>query len=106
MARVPQMFGVILSALDFHLTEPREVVLVGDADSQQYQSLRREIFRHYLPNTLIAGGNGTLPAEVPLLSGKHALKGKAAAYVCHDFTCLPPTTEPEELARMLERMPR
>jgi hypothetical protein len=38
---------------------------------------------------------------VPLLEGRTPVDGRAAAYVCENFTCQRPVTEPEELAALL-----
>jgi len=36
-----------------------------------------------------------------LISGKTAVNGVSAAYVCRDFTCERPETDPSALARSL-----
>jgi len=38
---------------------------------------------------------------VPLLAGRTPIEGRAAAYVCRDFVCDLPVTDPEELLRQL-----
>jgi uncharacterized protein YyaL (SSP411 family) len=90
----PQAFGHLLQALDFHLSPTREVALVGD-DLRPLERVVRGAFR---PGIVVAGG-----AEdgVPLLQGRHPVDGRAAAYVCEQFVCKAPVTEPEELERLL-----
>ena len=55
--------------------------------------------------TLVAydPGDGTGRAEIPLLEGKMSDDGMPRAYVCRNFTCRAPTTEPRELAEQLSR---
>jgi hypothetical protein len=39
---------------------------------------------------------------VPLLEGRTAPEGRAAAYVCEHFACQKPVSEPAELAALLD----
>jgi uncharacterized protein len=38
---------------------------------------------------------------VPLLAGRSMVDGRPAAYVCRDFACRRPVTDPEALAEAL-----
>jgi hypothetical protein len=97
LGRSPLSFGHLLQALDFHLAPTREVALVG-ADTAELQRAVRAEFR---PHVVLAGGDGDDAAGVPLLEGRTALDGGAAAYVCERFTCRRPVTEPAELQALL-----
>jgi uncharacterized protein len=92
--RHPQAFGHLLQALDFHLARTREVALVGDETAE----LERVVRGRFRPHLVLAGGaaNG-----VPLLEGRDPVDGRAAAYVCENFACKMPVTEPGELERLL-----
>jgi uncharacterized protein YyaL (SSP411 family) len=92
----PDAFAHMLRALDFHLSPSREVALVGD-DLDQLAAVVRERFR---PRLVLAGGQEGA-AEPPLLAGRTAVDGKAAAYVCENFACQLPVTGAEELRRLL-----
>jgi uncharacterized protein len=92
--RHPQAFGHLLQALDFHLARTREVALVGDETAE----LERVVRGRFRPHLVLAGG---APDGVPLLQGREPVDGKAAAYVCENFACKMPVTEPGELERLL-----
>jgi uncharacterized protein len=88
LSRVPLAFGHALSALDLHFSPPREVAIIGRADSE----VARAALRGFDPNAVVAFG----PAEgIPLLDGKGLVDGKAAVYVCERFACQAPVTDPE-----------
>jgi uncharacterized protein len=40
-------------------------------------------------------------SQVPLLAGRSMVDGRPAAYVCRDFACRRPVTDPEALAEAL-----
>jgi uncharacterized protein len=90
----PQAFGHLLQALDFHLARTREVALVGDDDGE----LARTVRSRFRPHLVLAGGD---PDGVPLLAGREPVEGRAAAYVCENFACKLPVTEPAELEELL-----
>jgi uncharacterized protein YyaL (SSP411 family) len=52
----------------------------------------------FLPHVVLAGGDGDV---VPLLQGRDAVEGRAAAYVCERFACKLPVTSPGELEALL-----
>ena len=63
---------------------------------------RPRLRRHYLPNRICASRD---PADAetdhPLLKGKDLVNGKAALYVCRNFACLRPVTDPAEIEAVL-----
>jgi len=100
-ARHPQAFGHLLQALHFYFSRAREVALVGD----RLDPLAQIVRRRYRPTVVIAGmrpGDEEATDAIPLLRGREPVDGRAAAYVCENFTCRLPVTEPEELERALE----
>jgi hypothetical protein len=90
----PQAFGHLLQALDFRLAHVKEVALVGD----ELRPLERVVRGSFRPHLVIAGGE---PDGVPLLEGRAAVEGRPTAYVCEQFLCRAPVTEPAELESLL-----
>jgi hypothetical protein len=97
--------GAMLNTLDFYLRKPYEIVLIGDPASVQTQTLLQTIRAQYIPNKIVvqldpqhidAHLDG-LPLLRDLLAGKTQVGGSATVYVCHDFTCSLPMTEPADL---------
>jgi uncharacterized protein YyaL (SSP411 family) len=46
-------------------------------------------------------GGGSAEDAIPLLAGRGLVGGAPAAYVCRDFTCRLPVTDPDELRQVL-----
>ncbi|HET7590524.1 MAG TPA: thioredoxin domain-containing protein [Solirubrobacterales bacterium] len=92
----PDAFAHLLRALDFFLSPSREVALVGE-DLGELAAVVRERPRPRL--VLAAGPEGS--DQPPLLAGRSALDGRPAAYVCENFACKLPVTDPGELEKLL-----
>ncbi|MEA2588371.1 MAG: uncharacterized protein QOH66_1298, partial [Actinomycetota bacterium] len=102
MERAPQAAPSFLSALDFHLGRPKEVVIVSGADAAggDAEPLLRTVWGRFLPNRVLAGSPPGIRS--PLLEGKLARGGVPTAFVCEGYACRAPTTDPKELARLLD----
>jgi uncharacterized protein len=100
MSRHPSAFGYLLSALDFYLSEPREIAIVGKLHSHEVRGFIREIYSNYLPNKVLAAAepdDQRAMDKIKLLLGRTEVDGSAAAYVCRNYTCSLPATNIEEL---------
>jgi len=87
------------------LSEPKEIAIVGRLDSHEVRLLIEEIYTRYIPNKVVVASDPSdkeSSAEIKLLEGRTSVDGKATAYVCRNYTCLAPVTEPSELATQLK----
>ena len=103
LGRHPAAFGRFLCALDFHLGPKVEVALIARNGSAE--PLAAEVFGRFLPNRVVAGmvaGDASAGAGMPLLEGRTMVDGKTTAYVCRNYACELPVTDPAALARQLE----
>ena len=95
----------LLCALDFYLSKPKEIVLVGPRSDPAMADFLGKIHGRYVPNKTLVVVNGKTAAGsigVPAVAqGKTAIDGKVTAYVCHNFTCSQPVTEWDALATLL-----
>jgi uncharacterized protein YyaL (SSP411 family) len=91
----PQAFAHALVGLDLVVRPGREVALAGD-DVGALAAVVRERLR---PGVVVAGPSGE---GVPLMEGRDAVDGRAAAYVCERFACQMPVTEASALRQLLD----
>ncbi|GIV96795.1 MAG: thioredoxin domain-containing protein [Herpetosiphonaceae bacterium] len=104
MVQLPSGFGRLLAALDFYVSTPKEIAIIGEPDAPDTQRLIEVVFGRYLPNKVVAGAapdNREAAELIPLLQDRPMLAGQATAYVCTNYTCKSPTADPDELARQL-----
>ncbi len=96
---MPQM----LVAVDYSLSKPRQIVITGKVDNEQTKALLKEVHRHFLPNKLLIladGGDAQkyLGEKNEAIGAMSPIDGKPAAYVCENFTCKAPVTDPKALS--------
>jgi uncharacterized protein YyaL (SSP411 family) len=91
--RHPQGFGRALSALEFHLEQTIEVVIVGEKGNE----LERIALAGYHPDAVVVLGRGGDDHGLPLLVDRSAIGGEPTAYVCRDHVCQRPVTNGAEL---------
>jgi uncharacterized protein YyaL (SSP411 family) len=104
--QLPSAHSQLLSALQRGVGPSLEVVLAGNAGAEDTEALLRTVRESYLPQAAVLvvppGEEGaSIRRLAPYTEAHEPIDGKAAAYVCRDFTCKLPTTDPAELAELL-----
>ncbi|MFF0790986.1 thioredoxin domain-containing protein [Streptomyces spiralis] len=95
--RVPRFIGWGLAVAEAALDGPREIAVVGPSlTDEAARTLHRTALLGAAPGAVVAYG---VPGsdEFPLLADRPLVNGAPTAYVCRDFTCDAPTTDPERL---------
>jgi uncharacterized protein YyaL (SSP411 family)/aryl-alcohol dehydrogenase-like predicted oxidoreductase len=102
MTRYPRAFAKSLCVVDLMLRGPVELALIGSPAEPGYEALRAEINRRYLPNRIIAHHDPQGPdPDHPLTRGKTPVTGRAALYICRNFSCRAPITDPAAIGAAL-----
>jgi uncharacterized protein YyaL (SSP411 family) len=99
VVRSPLALGNLAWAMELATTPVRELAVAGEPAAADTNALLRTAFERFDSARVVAWGR---PDGVPLLQDRSAVEGKAAAYVCRNFTCERPVTEPAELAALLD----
>ncbi|MGI8967879.1 MAG: thioredoxin domain-containing protein, partial [Chloroflexota bacterium] len=97
LGRAPLAFAYLLAALDLYLSGPLQVALAGPQGMIR-DEMEHAVFERYLPNRVLAAGEGDEPA---LLAGRSLVQNRTTAYVCRNFACHLPVTTVEELTDQL-----
>src|SRR5687768_11985546 len=85
LVRYPSAFGRLLCALDFHLSAPKEIAVIGNRESTDTEALLSATWGLYVPNKVVAcaqEGDSTAAHLIPLLRERPQARGQATAYVC------------------------
>jgi uncharacterized protein YyaL (SSP411 family) len=97
----------MLVACDFLLSDPRQVIVAGDRGAPDTNGLIRTIHTHFEPHRIILLVDSeetrqALSAGIPSIAAMTRLDGRAAAYVCRNYTCQLPVSEASRLAELLQ----
>jgi uncharacterized protein YyaL (SSP411 family) len=96
----PHALAHLVRAMDFHFAQVKEVALVAPAGGDGLGELASVVRSGFRPYVVLAGGpEGTERPE--LMRERSTVDERPAAYVCENFACRRPVTEPEELAAAL-----
>ena len=79
-----------------------EIAIVGDPGADDTKALLASARARYRPGQVVALAPDPGTSAVPLLHGRSRMEGAATAYVCREFACRQPTTDPAVLARQLD----
>ena len=107
LSHFPSAMPQMLVALDYSLSKPRQIVIAGKKDAPETKALVKEVHRHFLPKTILlladgAEGQKYLGEKNEAIRAMSPIDGKPAAYVCENFTCKAPVTDPRQLSELLK----
>ena len=102
IARYPRAFAKSLTVVDLLAEGPVELAFVGTPHDPGLEALHLAVREVFLPHRVIAANDGMdKSASHPLLVGKQLVEGKAALYICRNFSCQRPLTDPQEVTEAL-----
>lgn len=102
----PSGHAFFLQAIQFSLNPVMELVVAGPASDPDTHRLLRIADERFFPGLLAllapeGPGRGEIEAAVPHIRDMHPMDGRPTAYVCRDFACQRPITDPVELRETL-----
>jgi uncharacterized protein YyaL (SSP411 family) len=101
VAAHPSAYTTFLSALDYALGPAAEIVVVGQAASDDTRALLGSLRSSFLPSKVVllrpAADAGEIAAVAPWLGQYRQIDGLATAYVCRAHVCGLPVTDADAL---------
>jgi uncharacterized protein YyaL (SSP411 family) len=106
VAPSPSLHTLLMSALDFAIGPSFEVVISGMRQNPDTLVMLRALRHPFLPNKVVVFRPGDTPAPAivalaPYTQTQKPLQGKATAYVCQNYVCNRPTTDPRAMLEAL-----
>jgi hypothetical protein len=104
--QLPSAHSQLLAALQRGVGPSLEVVIAGEPDAEDTNVLVATVREMYLPQAAVLlvppGEQGdTVRNLAPFAESYEPVDGEATAFVCRDFTCQLPTTDPAKLRELL-----
>lgn len=101
---MPQM----MSAIDFYLGKPKQILIAGQRGSDDTPAILRQIQKRFLPHKIVVLADGgqahqRLSASLEILNNLRPIDGKATAYICENYICNLLTNQPSVVAELLSR---
>jgi uncharacterized protein YyaL (SSP411 family) len=107
--RMPVALPQMLAAMEALVAEPMQIVIAPGKDPHAAANLLDAVQRRFLPHKVVvladAGdGQAWLGKQVEAVRNMEPIGGKPTAYICHNFACDLPITDPEILAKKLDTL--
>ena len=104
--KVPIAHTQLLSAVEFGIGPSYEVVIVGDPGGDDVKTMVKKLRSRFIPNKVVVlRPNAEEMPEISSIAGytgsQTSIDGMATAYVCMNYQCKLPTTDPEKMLELL-----
>jgi uncharacterized protein len=108
LEKLPSALSRMLCAVDASMSKGRQIVIAGKPGAEDTQALIKEARRRFSPNQLIILADGGAGQEwigkrneaIALMTPQG---GKASVFVCEDFVCQAPESDPAKLRTLLSK---
>ena len=102
----PSGYTQMMVGLDFGIGPSYEIVIVGNPEAKDTKEMLNSLRKHFIPNkvVLLRPSDQEEPDIIRLAKFteyQSSFDGKATAYVCLDYACKMPTTDTEEMLKLL-----
>jgi uncharacterized protein YyaL (SSP411 family) len=102
----PDAYSQFLVGLDFVLGPAYELVIAGDMETPAAKKILNTVRAEFIPNKVVIfrPANEKSPeidGVAPFVTNYQSIQGLTAAYICRNFNCSLPTTDPGVMLNLL-----
>jgi len=101
VSRLPSAFASMMSAFMFAGHRSYEVVLAGNRNSAGGKAMLEAIRKDFIPNKVVLWRDDPLAKLAAYTEKQQAIAGKVTAYICENFQCNLPVTDPRQALELL-----
>ena len=107
LAASPIDLPQLASALSAALNTPKQIVIAGDPFRDETRALLRTINERFIPNRVLlladgGGGQKRLAQWLPFIADMKPIDKQPTAYICEHYACKMPTSDPNQVIKLLE----
>jgi hypothetical protein len=98
----PAGYAMFMMAVSFYFGPSQEIVVAGSKEREDTKEMLETAQRAFLPNAVLIfhpadDDRAEVQKLLPVTAGKDTVSGRAAVYICENFACQAPSTEPSVL---------
>lgn len=104
VGQAPAGYTMLMSSLDFTLGPSSEVVIAGDLQADDTMDMLKSLRKEFIPNKVVIlrpDKESEITKISDYIKSLTSKGGKATAYVCRNFSCRLPVTDPGEMLELL-----
>lgn len=107
LSQNPEAYPQMLVALDFALGPSQEIVVAGSPEAKETQTFLKMVSSRFLPNQVVLlhpdepKASREIEELAPFIENQLPKGGRPTVYVCKNYVCQFPTTEPSKLEQLL-----
>ncbi|MBS1517630.1 MAG: thioredoxin domain-containing protein [Bacteroidetes bacterium] len=103
LKRLPFSSPQMLCALSFYLNSPKEIILNGKSDSSEFKELSGILNNNFIPNSVRVHAGKKMSEISPFIGKITGEDSKTEVFLCENYKCELPVSDPEALNEMLNK---
>ena len=108
MKEHPRSLPQMLVALDYYLSKPQQIIIVGDPEAPDTRKMLETVYQRFIPNKILAvlgvpESQEGMAKYLPFAQDFTLMDNKATAYICIDYACALPTNDIRMVGRILDQ---